>query len=156
MNWFKNDKDFMSELVYRLKSDNSKSAWKFYAELFFHIHKNKIKFKNYQAIIPIPGSKKSSVHALIFSQELAKKTGLSIHDVLIKDTGFSEQKTLKAKERQQSGRIVLKAPLNEQFTNCLFIDDILTTGESFLQSKKALNAGSDSLILSLFYRPKAL
>ncbi len=156
MDWFKTDSDFLTEMVYRLKSDNSKPAWQFYSQLLYEKHKDEIDFKNYSAIVPIPSSKESSVHAMIFAKNISNLSGVPAIDVLYKKAQSTDQKSLSAEQRKCTQTIERKSHLNEQFTNCLFIDDILTTGESFLQSKKALNPAGESLILSLFYRPKAL
>jgi predicted amidophosphoribosyltransferase len=156
MNWLKTDPDFLTDMAYRLKSDNSKPAWQFYSQLFYEKHKDEIEFKKYSAIVPIPSSNESSVHAMIFAKNISNLSGAPVIDVLYKKAQSSDQKTLSAEQRKRAQTIERKSQLNEQFTNCLFVDDILTTGESFLQSKKALNASGESLILSLFYRPKAL
>lgn len=152
--WNKNESDVISQLIYRLKSDNSCLAWSFYAYLFYRILKEKIDFKNYQALIPIPGSKKNSVHAKIFAQEFSKLSGLPTLDILTKKADLSEQKVLSAAQRKAAAGIVLKTPMVEHFTKYIFVDDVLTTGQSFFQSNKAVNGQNENIIITLFYRPR--
>jgi len=154
LEWHKNESDALSQMVYRLKSDNSKPAWIFYARIFYKILKDKIDFKNYEALIPVPSAKQSSVHSKIFAQELATLSGLPVLDILCKKAQSLEQKNLTAAERKQQATIGLKATGHEHITKCIFVDDIVTTGESFLQCNMALNGGRQNPILSLFYRSK--
>ncbi len=164
LEWNKGESAELSQMVYRLKSDNSRQAWAFYAGLFYKMLKNNVDFKNYQALIPIPSAKQSSTHAKIFAQELSALSNLPVLDVLSKNTPSAEQtseqpaeqKALSAKQRKEKVYIELKGSLSEDITKFIFVDDILTTGESFLQSNRAVNRGSENLILSLFYRPKFL
>lgn len=152
LKWNKNESDGLSQIVYRLKSDQATSAWRYYAELI--CKKRKIDFKKYDALIPIPGSKSTSVHALIFAQEISKICGLPIWNSLSKKPQNGAQKKLNARERAQSLGIVSKLESHEQFTKCLFIDDIVTTGQTYLQSRNALKLTESSPILSLLYRTK--
>lgn len=154
LEWNKGESDVLSQMVYRLKSDNALPAWQFYAKFFYKKIKKKINFKQFHALIPVPSINPRSVHAMFFAQQLSLLTGLPVKDVLIKKSDYTEQKALSAHQRKTISTIEVKEELNEHFTKCIFIDDIVTTGESFLQSNKALNGGSDSLILSLFYRTK--
>lgn len=154
LSWNKGESDVLSQMVYRLKSDTSVNAWRIYAKIFYKKFLKKTNLESFQALIPVPGSGKSSVHAHVFANELSKLSGIPAVDALVKKAVFSEQKNLSARERKQNTCITLRAPLNEHFTRCIFVDDIVTTGESFLQSNKALNGGADNLILSLFYRPR--
>lgn len=156
LNWCKNESDALSQMVYRLKADNSKAAWAFYTQLFYRLLKLKIDFNSYDAIIPIPSSKKKSVHAKLFARELSVLCGLPVHDILIKKSEALAQKTLSAEQRKRAVCIErLEGILIENITKYIFVDDILTTGESFFQSNRALNDNSANIILSLFYRPKS-
>lgn len=156
LNWRKNESDVLSQMIYRLKADNSKAAWAFYAKFFYKVLKLKIDFTQYDAIIPIPGSQKNSVHAKLFAKELSVLCGLPVNDILLKKTEALAQKTLSAEQRRRVTSIQrVEAVLIENITKYIFVDDILTTGESFLQSNRALNENPENIILSLFYRPKS-
>lgn len=153
LRWNKGENNVLSEMVYRLKSNNSVAAWAFYAKLLYNFLD--LNFKTYKALIPIPGSSKNSVHALLFARQLSILTGLPVVDILSKKTESFEQKTLTAEQRKNKVFIELRQPIFfEQFTKYIFVDDILTTGESFNQCNKAINDNSDNIIISLFYRPK--
>lgn len=140
-------------MVYRLKSDNSEAAWYFYANLL--LENTNIKFQNYKALIPIPSAKKNSVHANLFAKEISRITGLPVLDILSKKTGAIEQKRRSAFDRENEVTISLKTQQVELFTKYIFVDDILTTGQSFLQSNRVVNDSNQNIIITLFYRAKA-
>ena len=153
LNWYRFDNEILSQLVYRLKSDNSWPALGYYAKLL--VPKVKVDWQNYAGLIPIPGSKSGSVHARLLAQEISYITGLPVIDVLIKKNEATEQKLKSAFERKNESSISLKKEYAEQFTKCIFVDDILTTGETFFQSNKAVKGSIENIIVTLFYRPKA-
>lgn len=152
LKWNKNESDGLSQVVYRLKSDQAKAAWKYYAKLVYK--KRKINFNDYEVLVPIPGSKTTSIHSLIFAQEVSKLSGLPVKEYLIKNSSQQVQKKLSAIERSQNLGINVRDGVHVQFTKCLFVDDIVTTGESYFQSRNALKLTESSPILSLFYRTK--
>lgn len=152
--WTKGESAVLSQMVYSLKSDNAVPALRFYAKLFLKKIKNEIHKEQFDAIIPIPGSNKKSVHSLILAEEVSKILGIPIKDVLIKSKEHYQQKKMTAEERKLNRNIILKNEQNEHFTKCLLIDDIVTTGESFFQACSALNSKQNNVILSLFYRPR--
>lgn len=154
--WNKNESDALSQMIYRLKANNSKQAWDFYADIFHNnirVHEN-FNFKKYQALVPVPSAKQSSIHSRLFANRLSVLTGLPVHDILVKETLSIEQKSLSAEQRKLSVNIRLKNPLAEYFTNCIFVDDVVTTGESFLRCNSSIKGGTENPIFSLFYRPK--
>ncbi|MBY0553339.1 hypothetical protein K2P97_02340 [bacterium] len=152
--WRKSENNILSQLVYRLKSDNSVRAWYFYADLMFKKLNAETDFKNFEAIVPVPGSNKNSVHSYIFAQALSQISSIPVLDILQKDTGSKQQKRLNAIERKLNNPFSLKQTQLEEFTNCLLVDDILTTGTSFQQSNGLLIAPENNTVASLFYRPK--
>ncbi|MEK6628528.1 MAG: hypothetical protein AABY53_07870 [Bdellovibrionota bacterium] len=154
--WNKDESDALSQMIYRLKSNNSKQAWVFYAKIFFNriCAVKKFDFKKYQSLIPIPGSKQSSTHSRLFANELSSLTGLPVYDLLAKEAHSLEQKSLSAEQRKLRTTFRLKNPQIEHFTNCIFVDDVVTTGESFLQCNGAIGGSAQNPIFSLFYRPK--
>lgn len=163
LEWNKHEGKTLSQMIYRLKGDNSKPAWVFYARLFHRALSKKINFKNYQALVPIPSAKQSSVHAKIFANELSSLLGLPVWDLLKKNPAAPEQKKRSAVQREQiaaeitniSRKSTPATAIAEIFTKHIFVDDVLTTGQSFLQSKAALGGSAEDIVITLFYRPKA-
>ena len=148
-------------MVYRLKSNNSAQALKFYGKILAAALSHSTDTTEFAGVIPIPSSKKTSVHALILAEEIATATGLPLLNVLEK-TEAPEQKTLSKTERRAGTSIHLKPNLNEEFTSdhvhplkYVFVDDILTTGESFKQSCHILAGHQDNLAVTLFFRSKS-
>lgn len=152
--WEKSEHNILNQLVYRLKSDCSVRAWYFYTDLMFKKLNAEIDIKNFQAIVPIPGSNKNSVHSHIFAQALSQLSSIPVLDILQKEMGSQQQKRLSARERKRHNPFSLKQTQLEEFTNCLLVDDILTTGTSFQQSNRLLIAPENNTVASLFYRPK--
>lgn len=153
LDWHKTESFFLDQMVYRLKSDNSPAAWSIYSALL--LQKIDINFQNFKGLIPIPGSKPGSVHSLLFARELSALTGLPVLNMLIKKSEASEQKKGTFFERKNQNIIKLDTHQVEHFTKYIFVDDVLTTGQSFLQSNRAINAKRENIILTLFYRPKS-
>lgn len=145
--------DFVGEMVYRMKGRRGAAAWCLYSELLFLKIQPDFGFGCYRRLVPIPGSKQASVHARLLARCLALHTGLEVADVLQKSS-VQEQKKLTADERRRGSPIHLGRPRTEDFTGTVLVDDVLTTGESARQSKKALGCGENTPILTLFYRPK--
>lgn len=148
--WKKNESDVINQMVYRLKANNSLPAWSYYSRQF--VKKININFKEYAGLVPIPGSKKESVHSWIFAKELSLLTGMPVLDILVKKNETTEQKKLSAYERANSQTIDLRSHQPELFTKCIFVDDVLTTGQSFFQSNRAVNGLNENIVLTLFYR----
>lgn len=161
--WKPGESDLLSELVYRMKSDRCRRAWNFYGQLAIRALKYEIDLSQIDYVVPVPGSKKSSVHGSIFSQIVADLIQKPVLDILVKKTlvnELKEQKTKSASEREQS-----TIQICEQFTNqgicsilqdcsILAVDDIVTTGSSFKQVLDLLGGARETLFLSLFYRTK--
>lgn len=113
-----------------------------------------INFQEYAGLVPIPGSKQSSIHSMILAKELSIMSGLPVLDILMKKTNVVEQKRRTAFQRKNEDSIGLKKQQSELFTKCIFVDDILTTGQSFLQSSRAVNDLNENIIITLFYRSR--
>ena len=148
--WPKNKSLILNEMVYRMKSNNSEAAWKLYVNYIFV--NLPVDWKSHHAIVPIPGSKQTSVHAQIFARELSRKTKLPVLEIFEK-IAATEQKMLSANQRRAAGRFRLKRAPPEDFTQLIIVDDVLTTGQSYLQAARLLPARCNSLALTLFYRP---
>lgn len=152
LDWHKKDSHFLDQMVYRMKSDNSSQAWAFYAKLLFQI--GDIDFQKSEMLVPIPGSRPDSVHSFLFARELAILSGLPIRDILVKPGGQAEQKRSTLGERKNAKFALADKRQSEVFTKCIFVDDVLTTGQSYFQSNKAVNGRDENTIITLFYRPR--
>ena len=120
-----------------------------------------IDIQKFNFIIPIPGSSKTSVHAAIFSEivsEIIKKPVLDILEKFNEPCAHQEQKTKTKGQRAQA-----RFRVREQFTNrlkildikemnLLVVDDIITTGSSYMQALQALGPPHGSTLLTLFSR----
>ncbi len=152
--WKQNESACLDEMVYRMKSNYARRAWQYYAKIIYYKYCSEINFNKFEALVPVPGSKDSSVHSKIFCNELAKLTGLPVLDILIKNPDSPEQKKLGAQQRKSKLKIKKQNAVSVYFTKFIFVDDIVTTGASFNLSNAALGAGGENLIISLFYRSK--
>lgn len=160
--WQPGESDLLSEFVYRFKYDKCKPAWNYYVNKMIDDLNDKITFDEVDFIVPIPGSSKKSVHSLIMAQIISKKTEIPVIDILYKEVkDYSESVQQKHKDKHERQQIQIH--LNEQFTchsnnskfdksHMLLVDDILTTGNSFKQSKAALGRVKKATLLTLFYR----
>lgn len=153
LDWPAGQSAALSRMVYRMKSNQSVPAWRFYAAKIYEKTEHEIDYETYAGLVPLPGSKHNSVHALLLARYLAALSGLPVLDLLFK-AHVSEQKRRTAQERKTGSDIRRKPDVDEHFTRLIFVDDVLTTGESFRQSCRALNCSDDSPVLTLFYRPK--
>lgn len=158
MNWIPFESDMLSETVYRMKSDKCFRAWVYYAEKAADELAENLNIEQIDYIIPIPGSKNTSVHSHIFAQILGRTLRKPILNILVKTQMLTEQK-----RKNKTERLNKTIRLHEQFTSnlkllglarshVLVVDDILTTGSSFIQSVDALGAVKKATLLTLFHR----
>lgn len=147
--WVPDESDVISHMVYQMKSNKCIFAWRYYARQFAQQS-----LEGYEVIVPLPGSKPSSVHSKIFAKFLSEEMKIPVLDCLIQDsaTEVLEQKQQTKKQRLAPKKDLLVKGDFVQFTKILFVDDILTTGQTFKRSKKALKQKGESMILTLFYR----
>ena len=153
LDWNKNESLAIDQMVYRMKSDNSRAAWQFYARIFLQMIETNL--KNFSGFVPIPGSTAASVHSTVFAEALSAISGLPVFDLLSRKTDSKAQKQGSITDRRTQNFEQRPRPQAELFTKLIFVDDVLTTGESFLQSNKAVNGHNENIILTLFYRAKA-
>jgi predicted amidophosphoribosyltransferase len=156
--WVPFESDLFSEMVYRMKSNKCTSAWNFYAAVLAEDFANQINLDEIAYIIPVPGSKKSSVHSYVFAHALGEILRKPVLNILGK-TGDSGSQKRKSKQQRLNKSIYLHEQftlglrhLNLQTKHVLVVDDILTTGESFNQSVAALGSVRKATLLTLFYR----
>jgi len=158
MNWIPFESDMLSETVYRMKSDKCFQAWNHYGKLAAEGLSENVAVEEIKYIIPIPGSKPSSLHSHVFAQILGCELRKPVLNILEKASFASEQKR---KSRLQRLNKTIK--LREQFTaapqrlnlrdkHILLVDDILTTGSSFIQSVEVLGDIQKATLMTLFYR----
>lgn len=159
--WNPGESDLLSEMVYRFKSNRSVLAWNHYGQLAIKALSYEIDLTEIDYIIPVPGSKKSSVHALVFSQIISEMYKKPIVDILKKskpESGKAEQK-LRSKEQRSKNQFALREEFTQNFDylelknkQVLLVDDIITTGSSFIQCMEVLGPMKPSVMLTLFYR----
>ena len=161
--WELNDYKSIDQLVYRLKNMQSEKAFQFYLE---HLAKllQKLNFqKTENILIPIPSARSKFNHAHFMAKQLSLMGFGRCMDVLSKQKGH-QQKHLSRRQRSQNEFFI--KPEYEDFTRSfgvgggktqqvLFIDDVLTTGESFKRCSELLGVSEKALCVTLFYREKA-
>lgn len=160
--WCLNDLECVNQLVYRLKNLQSEAALKFYSEKIMLLLQS-LNLKHEQnVLIPIPSSRKIFNHAHSLAKLLSTAGYGKYYDVLAKSG--QQQKHLSRSLRGQKGFSI--KPEYEDFTHklrgvadkpqqVLFIDDVLTTGESFKRCSTLLGVAEKALCVTLFYREKA-
>lgn len=158
--WNKEDELFLNQLVYRLKSSQSPQAIKFYAGLLADRLIEEGGLDSCEAFVPIPGSTKKRIHSELLAAELSQQTGIKTVPLLERNTEAAQQKTLSSHERRLTNPFKLKTEVHEEFTNqmvacgpVMFIDDVLTTGQSIKHAGMLLSPGKPNAVATLFYRP---
>ncbi|MBC7743423.1 MAG: ComF family protein [Bdellovibrionaceae bacterium] len=161
IDWTPGESDLISEMVYRLKSDRSVKAWRYYAEVVAHSLADQEDLEVFDAIVSLPGSRADSVHAWLFAKNLSKALGLPVLNILTKSALDRAQKSKSAAERK-SASLENTIQVDEQFTRAelsnlklIYVDDIMTTGETFKRCQQALGAVEKSILITMFYRPRA-
>ena len=161
--WALSDPKSVDQLVYRLKNLQSELAMLNYVKKLTEILE-KLSLKNSKNIlIPIPSSRSKFNHAHSIAKTLSKDGFGLYSDILAKKQG-DQQKYLSRSLRAKN-RFYVKTDF-EDFTRSLrlkieeghqvlFIDDILTTGESFKRCSELLGVAEKALCVTLFYREKA-
>jgi predicted amidophosphoribosyltransferase len=165
LDWIPGESDLLSRLVYAMKGEKAVFAIHFYAHLLldeltldsdFNSSANKY-------ILPLAGSKKGSTHSLRLAKKIAAELGFEYFEIFDKEMNTLQQKQQSAKDRQQVSIKLKNDPsVIEQITQvsrasekAIFVDDVLTTGNSFKQSKDLLNKKQEADIITLFYRSSA-
>ncbi|MGZ3692385.1 MAG: ComF family protein [Pseudobdellovibrio sp.] len=159
--WKPSQADFFEQLIYRLKYDQAVEALRYYSELLALKLAAEFDLKEFSGLIPIPTAQHKSNHAFIIAETLSRKTGLPIFDILLKEKSSRSQKTLSRVERQKQDAFRLKTPNNEQFTSgkselkrYVFVDDVLTTGQSYFKCSELVFWSKQNVIATLFFRAK--
>ena len=160
IDWVPGESDLISEMVYRFKNDQALAAWSFYSRIFAELICEQIDISKYDALVPLPGSKITSVHAKLFASQLSGHLGLPVFDALRKtdESGPQKLKSLSERTNQASVNAIQRL---EVFTNTdtdnlnlIYVDDIMTTGTTYKRSKAAMQNPNNSLLITLFCRPK--
>jgi predicted amidophosphoribosyltransferase len=161
--WGLSDLECVSQLVYRIKNLQSPEAMSFYMQKLSVMLKNLNLQSPQNVLIPIPSSRSQLSHAHEMANWLSKAGFGTVYDVLIKKN-HQQQKHLKLSLRGHSGFSIKTGC--EDFTRnlslqnssshqVLFIDDVLTTGQSFKRCSELLAIEKKALCVTLFYREKA-
>lgn len=159
--WVPWQSDLLSKLIYQLKNNKSPVAWQYYAQQFVLALSDDLPADCFDAIVPLPGSTQSSSHSILFANAIAAVLGCPVLNCLVKSSGQLAQKNQTAKQRRELTNTIFLREKDEFFTQemfknmrVLYVDDILTTGSTFIQSHQALQSRSDSCIFTLFHRTK--
>lgn len=159
--WNPGESDLLSEMVYRFKSDRSILAWRHYSELAIKAFSYEMDPTEFSYVVPIPGSKKTSVHAGVFAAIVSEIIKKPVLDILIKPKSDDQNKEQKLKSKAE--RSLNQFRLREEFTQnfdylditnkrILLVDDIITTGNSYNQCLQVIGTSKPSALLTLFYR----
>lgn len=166
IDWPAYESDTLSRLVYHLKSNHCSLALHFYTELLSSYLKTIDKVRICDYIIPLPGSQASSIHSHIIAKHISDLLKIPYLDVLVKEIPlFDSELNL---ERAQKNRNKLQ---RENLTNIkyqknvdpktidllkkkkiLYVDDILTTGNTVNAAFKLLEQDGLPLVTTLFFR----
>lgn len=159
--WVPGESDLISSLVYQLKSSRCISALNYFSKvLIVQVMESQLKTKEFGWVLPLPGSTKKSAHAKLIANQVALQTGLKNVDLLEKTNNQISQKEKALRQRKQIQMTFRPAAVCEQITtdlmskpNIIYVDDILTTGNTFISAVEAVGAQGLPCLLTLFYRP---
>ena len=161
--WHQGESQVLNQLVYRLKSNNAEIALKLYTKFLADKIRTNLNLNDYSGVIPIPSANINSTHAHTIANELAARFGLNCYDILLKGKSSIAQKRLSAVQRKLQNPFRLAEGSHEDFTGSnpseksyIFVDDVLTTGQSFKHCSNAVYWSKRNVIATLFYRPSQL
>lgn len=159
--WKKEDDKLLGPLVYRLKASQSPQAVKFYGFLLAIKLKRYMRFDDFRALVPVPGSAPNRIHSCLLADELARHFDLPKLDLLERLPETKQQKLLSSKERKLQNPFRLRPKSPEEITtyhstgtDYIFVDDVLTTGQSVKHAESLLNDSKRNVVATLFYRPE--
>lgn len=139
LNWFPQESDSISELVYLLKLQSSKQAWAWFVSRLQAVICELVNPMEHVVLVPIPGSKKS-FHTAHFSLAIQELTGCSRASGLKMKPNHSAQKKKNKLERE-----TIRFEICEEFTiaiappaHVILIDDIVTTGSTVWAAAEAI------------------
>lgn len=163
MEWNHGEELLLAQLVYRLKAGQSPQAIVFYSDLLAERLSLYWDFEEFEAIIPIPGSTANRTHSLQIAEQLSLRSGLPKWDALQKNPTAGQQKILSSSQRKLRNPFRITPNPPEEFTSAkrargtyLFVDDVLTTGQSVKHAESILNLSKRNAVATLFYRPPHL
>jgi predicted amidophosphoribosyltransferase len=162
INWISGESDTISKMVYALKSDRAVKSIQYFAKVIAASLENENVNINFDAIVALPGSKKSSCHSVILANALSMHLHRPVLDLLTKSEGATSQKDKTLIQRSETSNHHIKPRPHELFTQddinqlkLLYVDDILTTGNTYKASRQALRDQKNATLVTLFYRPRS-
>lgn len=162
--WRPGESNLLSSMVYQLKSDRCVQALHYYTQMLVNqIWYDQHQMDLFNCVLPLPGSKKTSVHSQIIAKQVAEAFEYPQVDLFVKRRSDVQQKKLNSELRKKVEIEVCAAKTRELFTvlknhkpNPIYVDDVLTTGNTLKASMKALGPTENACVLTLFYRPTLL
>lgn len=133
------------DLIHRFKYERGYLLSKMFAK---HMLEAIGEIKNYDAIVPVPLSRKSLIkrgydQTLLLSKHISKKTSIPISDQALKCLMDTSQITKNKVEREKVGNkaFILNNSSEVNGKNILLVDDVLTTGSTASTCAKQLYKG---------------
>lgn len=159
--WIPGESDLLSSMIYQLKSNRCTKALQFYSEEMATALVEKFQGRlNFNCVLPLPGSSHSSVHSSLIAKYISEDLELLCESVFKKENGRIQQKSLSSDSRKMVRVETKTTRLSELFTRLqqdklrpIYVDDVLTTGNTLKASIKAIGASKTACVLTLFYRP---
>jgi predicted amidophosphoribosyltransferase len=158
--WIPGQQQVLSFLILALKGAHGGRAWQYFAEEFWRRYlSTQEPFSKRVLLVPSPGQEGRRDHAFLFTEGLAKASGVQICNCLKRDSMAG--KAQKTKSRQQRARVSFQWAENFSLAEfrarasdmkIVFIDDVVTTGATAKAAWKTLGKPEDFTIWSLAQR----
>jgi predicted amidophosphoribosyltransferase len=154
--WRPAESDSLSKLFRELKGTNQSRAWDYYASLFWSAASRRLDYYHDDEIILVPSPARDAKvldHAGLFCRSLSKASGFPMLPILQRKD-YSEQKTKRRRERL-SDRFSLVENISGDLLSgkrILFVDDILTTGQTAVSAQKAIGNSKNFTVWALASR----
>lgn len=151
--WQRDRNRILNRLSLALKGQRQQRAWDYYAQRFWQEWLKRELPKVSSVLIPCPAVNDTKDHAFLFTEAIAKATGIPVRRAL-KRADVKEQKKLSRNERRSSieTKFVLSSDMSEKFSHVYFVDDIITTGSTIQAAQFHLKKLGHVKAISLIIR----